>query len=142
MLPLNLAGNAAGSSGATSAPFISLLQAGAAAGGWKNPYDPEKQQLPWAIAEMQRKEDIYNDPDRIRELLGVYKEFRSGEAKEAFDMQMKRDMINMIPRTAEAISTAIYNPDRQRILASIPENITTLYANAPWNPIQRRTAFR
>ena len=106
-----------------------------------NPYDPDKQVLPWLVTEMQRKEDMYNDPDRLRELMGVYKEFRGEEAKQAFDLQMKRDLVNLIPKTAESVATMIYNPQRQQILASIPGQIADIYRSTPFNPVRRSVTF-
>jgi len=106
-----------------------------------NPYDPDKQLIPWMVREMERKEGMYNDPDRLRELMNVYKEFRAEEAKQAFDMQMKRDLVNLIPKTAESVATMIYNPQRQQILASIPGQIADIYRATPFNPVRRSVTF-
>jgi hypothetical protein len=133
----NLAGNQPGSSGMDGSVFGSMLQQQRPA----NPYDPDKQLIPWLTTEMQRKEDMYNDPNRLRELMNVYKEFRGEEAKQAFDMQMKRDLVNLIPKTAESVAAMIYNPQRQQILASIPGQIADIYRSTPWNPVRRSVTF-
>jgi hypothetical protein len=135
----NLAGNEPGSSGMDGSVFGSMLQQQQERSD--NPYDPDKQILPWLVTEMQRKEDMYNDPDRLRELMNVYKEFRGEEAKQAFDMQMKRDLVNLIPKTAESVATMIYNPQRQQILASIPGQIADIYRATPFNPVRRSVTF-
>jgi hypothetical protein len=140
MLPFsNLAGNQPGSSGMDGSVFGSMLQQQQERSD--NPYDPDKQLIPWMVREMERKEGMYNDPDRLRELMNVYKEFRAEEAKQAFDMQMKRDLVNLIPKTAESVATMIYNPQRQQILASIPGQIADIYRATPFNPVRRSVTF-
>jgi len=146
-----LAGNAPGSTGADSSAFGSLYGSLSGMGNPlteaqkpQNPYDPRKENefLPWAYTENKSREDAYNDPQRMRELMNIYKEFRAEEAEKANKMALQRQALATISQTGQNLAMMMYNPERQRILANIPNQMIAAYNTIPWNPIPRRTSFR
>jgi hypothetical protein len=80
-----------------------------------------------------QKEDIYNDPNLVRKLLGVYGEFQQGQAEKAQKMKLQ--------------SQAFQG------LLDIPKTIASVYSTIPamylagrqaggFNTIPRRTSFQ
>lgn len=90
----------------------------------------------------QKQQSMYEDPQRLRELMGIYKEFRAEEAEKANKMALQRQALATISQTGQNLAVMMYNPERQRILANIPNQMIAAYNTIPWNPIPRRTSFR
>jgi hypothetical protein len=113
-----------GSSGASSDLFGSVLQntTGQATMSPSNPQDNfarlglspedvakmsplEKMTATAALSNMSRS-DMYEDPNRLRELMGVYGEFRQKEAKEAARIGLQRQAFQAltdIPKTIASV---------------------------------------
>ena len=113
-----------GSSGASSDLFGSVLQntTGQATMSPANPQDNfsrlglspedvakmnplEKMTATAALGNMSRS-DMYEDPNRLRELMGVYAEFRQKEAKEAARIGLQRQAFQAltdIPKTIASV---------------------------------------
>lgn len=94
--------------------------------------DPTQLML-FGIQANRQQEQIYNDPSRLQELMGVYGEFRSQEAEKAQRMKLQ--------------SQAFQG------LLDIPKTIASVYSTIPamylagrqvggFGPIPRRTAFQ
>jgi hypothetical protein len=150
--PFSLAGNTPGSTGAGSSAFNSFFGTATGMGNPlteaqrpPNPYDPDKQLIPWIMTENNRKEEMYNDPQRLRELMGVYSEFRGKEAAEANKMALQRQLLAEIPKTIREVGSNIaaysYNQPRLGILASIPGQMQQAYSSMPAINIPRRASF-
>ena len=156
MLPLPpLAGNTPGSSGQNSTAFGNFYSSFSGMGNPlteaqkpQNPFDPRKENefLPWAYTEARGREDMYNDPQRLRELMGVYSEFREKEAKEASKIALQRQLLADIPATIRDVGRNLaqfsYNAPRLQILANIPSQMTAAYGAMPNIDIPRRTSFQ
>jgi hypothetical protein len=85
-----------------------------------------------ALGNMSRS-DMYEDPNRLRELMGVYGEFRQKEAKEAARIGLQRQAFQAltdVPKTIASVSALI----PQMYLAG-------LQAVRP-SPVDRRVSFR
>lgn len=99
-----------------------------------------------------KREDVYNDPTRFRELLQVMTEERGREAERAAKIQAERDkrafqyqMMAEIPRTitqtsANLAQMALNAPDL-RIRAQIPELIRSSWGAFPEVSIPRGRGF-
>lgn len=113
-------------------------------------FDPLEQELlkkadptvALALAFNRKREDAYNDPDRLREQMQVYKEFRAEESANAAKIQAERDKRNFqyqlaasIPKTINEIGANLaqsaYNPLRLQILADTPARISQAYGALP-----------
>jgi len=156
MLPLPpLAGNTPGSSGQNSSSFGSVMsgmgnpftQTGSATEPWEkellSKMDPT---VAGAFLLNRKREDVYNDPQRLRELMGVYGEFREKEAKEASKIALQRQLLADIPATIRDVGRNLaqfsYNAPRLQILANIPAQMTAAYGSMPNIDIPRRTSFQ
>ena len=156
MLPLPpLAGNTPGSSGQNSTAFGNFYSSLSGMGNPlteaqkpQNPFDPRKENefLAWAYTESKGREDVYNDPQRLRELMGVYSEFRQKEAKEASKIALQRQLLADIPATIRDVGRNLaqfsYNAPRLQILANIPSQMTAAYGSMPNIDIPRRMSFQ
>lgn len=152
-LPFSLAGSGGiGSSGTDSSAFNSFFNAATGMGNPlteaqrpQNPYDPDKQLVPWIMEENRRREDMYNDPQRLRELMGVYSEFRGKEAAAANKMALERQLLAEIPKTIREVGSNIaaysYNQPRLDILSRIPGQMAQAYGAMPAINIPRRASF-
>lgn len=113
-------------------------------------FDPLEQELlkkadptvALALAFNRKREDSYNDPDRLREQMQVYKEFRAEESANAAKLQAERDKRNFqyqlvasIPKTINELGANLaqsaYNPLRLQILADTPARIAQSYGALP-----------
>jgi hypothetical protein len=159
MLPLPpLAGNTPGSSGQNSTAFGNFYssfsgmgdpftQTGSATEPWEkellSKMDPT---VAGAFLLSRKREDVYNDPQRLRELMGVYGEFREKEAKEASKIALQRQLLADIPATIRDVGRNLaqfsYNAPRLQILANIPSQMTAAYGAMPNIDIPRSVSFR
>lgn len=89
-----------------------------------------------------KREDAYNDPDRLREQMQVYKEVRAEEAANAAKIQAERDkrafqyqLMAQLPETIGQIGANLaqmtYNAPRLQILADIPNKMLQAYGSMP-----------
>lgn len=89
-----------------------------------------------------KAQDIQEDPNRLREQMQVYKEFRAEESANAAKIQAERDKRNFqyqlaasIPKTINEIGANLaqiaYNPLRLQILADTPARISQAYGALP-----------
>lgn len=148
-----LAGNPPGSSGADSSAFGAFSNNFS---GMGNPMTPKSvfsaedekylegmdPNIKGLLYLQQKQQSMYEDPQRLRELMGIYKEFRAEEAEKANKMALQRQALATISQTGQNLAVMMYNPERQRILANIPNQMIAAYNTIPWNPIPRRTSFR
>ncbi|RPJ30623.1 MAG: hypothetical protein EHM17_14430 [Verrucomicrobiaceae bacterium] len=99
-----------------------------------------------------KREDAYNDPDRLREQMQVYKEIRAEEAAGAAKLQAERDkrafqynLMASIPKTITDISSNLaqmtYNAPRLQILAGIPDQMRAAYGSMPAISVPRSRGF-
>lgn len=95
-----------------------------------------------AILSNRKREDIYNDPQRTRELLSVFNEFDEQRALKAAKIQAERDkrafqyqMMAQIPQTINQIGANLaqmtYNAPRLQILADTPNKVLQGYGAMP-----------
>lgn len=95
-----------------------------------------------AILSNRKREDIYNDPQRTRELLSVFNEFDEQRALKAAKIQAERDkrafqyqMMAKLPETVNQIGANLaqmtYNAPRLQILADIPNKMLQAYGSMP-----------
>jgi len=89
-----------------------------------------------------KAQDIQEDPNRLREQMQVYKEFRAEESANAAKLQAERDKRNFqyqlvasIPKTINELGANLaqsaYNPLRLQILADTPARIAQSYGALP-----------
>ncbi len=89
-----------------------------------------------------KAQDIQEDPNRLREQMQVYKEFRAEESANAAKLQAERDKRNFqyqlvasIPKTINELGANLaqsaYNPLRLQILADTPARISQAYGALP-----------
>lgn len=130
-----------------------MTKGGAAFEPWEqellNKADPS---IAAALIFSRKREDAYNDPDRLREQMQVYKEIRAEEAQNAAKIQAERDkrafqyqMLANIPKTitetsANLAQMALNAPDL-RIRAQIPALIQSAWGAFPDVPSARRRTF-
>lgn len=95
-----------------------------------------------AILSNRKREDIYNDPQRTRELLSVFNEFDEQRALKAAKIQAERDkrafqyqLMAKLPETINQIGANLaqmtYNAPRLQILADIPNKMLQGYGAMP-----------
>lgn len=71
--------------------------------------DPTQVML-FGLQANRQKEDIYNDPSRLKELMGVYGEFRAAEAEKAQKMKLQSQAFQGlldIPKTIASVYSTI-----------------------------------
>lgn len=130
-----------------------MTKGGAAFEPWEqellNKADPS---IAAALLFARKREDTYNDPDRLREQMQVYKEMRAEEATRAAEIQAERDkrafqyqMLANIPKTISDIGSNLaqmrYNAPRLQILAGIPGQIAQAYGAFPEISVPRTRGF-
>lgn len=95
-----------------------------------------------ALTFNRKREDAYNDPDRLREQLQIFKELRAEEATNAARIQAERDKRNFqyqlaasIPKTITEIGSNLaqmrFNAPRLQILADTPGKMIQAYGSLP-----------
>lgn len=147
-----LAGNAPGSSGADSSAFGSFYNNFSGMGNpmtskpvfsaedekYLEGMDPNIKGLLYL---QQKQQSMYEDPQRLRELMGIYKEFRAEEAEKANKMALQRQALATISQTGQNLAMMMYNPERQRILANIPNQVISAYGAIPVTGTPSRNYF-